>query len=105
MQGVGRTDSDQIIYTDRNVLLFSDQTSLSSVQTELHLHALLVIHVFRNQVRKYLHQNTPRTTPAEIYKEPHVKGKGTNIQRVWNATKTAFIYDHTRQEMGEGRCH
>jgi hypothetical protein len=30
-----------------------------------------------------------------------MEGEGTNIQRVWNATKTAFIYDQrTRQEMG-----
>lgn len=90
-----RIDSDQIIY-----VLFGDQTSLSSVQTELHLRALPVIHVFRNQVHKHLHQKHSQDH-TEIYKELHVKGKGTNLQRVWNATKTAFIYDHTRQEMGD----
>jgi hypothetical protein len=80
-----RIDSDQIIY-----VLFGDQTSLSSVHTELHL----------IRFTTHLHQKHSQDH-TEIYKELHVKGKGTNLQRVWNATKTAFIYDHTRQEMGD----
>jgi hypothetical protein len=60
-----------------------------------------VIHVFRNQVHKHLHQKHSQDH-TEIYKELHVKGKGTNLQSLERNKDSLYIRSYKTRD---GRCH